>query len=207
MLSIFSRNLDETTKSVYKENVRLSESLNYHMKEGEMLKKIKERLEEENEKLKGDKELNEMMVQEKVVQTKNQKQQIRDVITTIDWLIYWLIDSFILWPTNQFIHVFHFLWHYSEKGFDYILLINGTDHVIHRFEKEMRSVTINVAQPNQYHDFKRKTSHTHNWAPASEFVSSSIPSWQILTAHAQPFAWTFAARIGDKYQIRLTRSN
>ena len=79
------------------------------------------------------------------------------------------------------------------------------------------------------------------WAPSSEFVSSSIPSWQILTAHAQPFreardlafclkvpldslliwassecsgetarmhrlAWTFAARIGYKYQIRLTRS-
>ena len=78
------------------------------------------------------------------------------------------------------------------------------------------------------------------WAESSEFVSSSIPSWQILTAHAQPFrgardlafclrvpldsllvwassggsgetarmrrlAWTFAARIGDKYQIRLTR--
>ena len=79
------------------------------------------------------------------------------------------------------------------------------------------------------------------WAPSSEFVSSSIPSWQILTAHAQPFrgardlafclkvllnsllvwassggsgetarmrrlAWTFAVRIGYKYQIRLTRS-
>ena len=79
-----------------------------------------------------------------------------------------------------------------------------------------------------------------NWAPSSEFVSSSIPSWQIPTAHAQPFrgardlalclkvpldsllvwassggsgetarmrrlAWTFAARIGDKYQVRLTR--
>ena len=80
------------------------------------------------------------------------------------------------------------------------------------------------------------------WAASSEFVSSSIPSWQILTAHAQPLrgardlafclkvpldlmllwassggsgetarmrrlAWTFAARIGDKYmyQIRLTR--
>ena len=78
------------------------------------------------------------------------------------------------------------------------------------------------------------------WAPSSEFVSSSIPSWQILTAHAQPFrgardlvfclkvpldsllvwassggsgetarmrrlAWTFAARIGDKYQTRLAR--
>ena len=73
-------------------------------------------------------------------------------------------------------------------------------------------------------------------------MSSSIPSWQILTAHAQPLrgardlafcltvpldsllvwassegfcetarmrrlAWTFAARTGDKYQIRLTRPN
>ena len=81
----------------------------------------------------------------------------------------------------------------------------------------------------------------NTWAPSSEFVSSSIPSWQILTAHAQPFrgardlafclkvpfdslllwassegsgetarmrrlAWTFAARIDYKYQIRLTRS-
>ena len=78
------------------------------------------------------------------------------------------------------------------------------------------------------------------WAASSEFVSSSIPSWQILTAHGRTFrgardlafclkvlldsllvwassgvsgetarmrrlAWTFAARIGDKYQIHLTR--
>ena len=88
---------------------------------------------------------------------------------------------------------------------------------------------------------KNNTCTSTKWAPSSEFVSSSIPSWQILTAHAQPFrgardlafclkvpldsllvwassegsgetarmhrlAWTFAARIGDKYQIRLTRS-
>ena len=97
--------------------------------------------------------------------------------------------------------------------------------------------------------FKVNVSSTSQWmfmvefpirAPSSEFVSSSIPSWQILTAHAQPFsgakdlafclkvpldsllvwassggsgetarmrrlAWTVAARIGDKYQIRLTR--
>ena len=80
---------------------------------------------------------------------------------------------------------------------------------------------------------------TDIWAPSSEFVSSSILSWHILTAHAQTFrgardlafclkvpldsllvwassegsgetawmhslAWTFAARIGDKYQICLT---
>ena len=77
--------------------------------------------------------------------------------------------------------------------------------------------------------------------PSSKYVSSSIPSWQILNAHAQSFrgardlafclkvpldsllvwassggsgetvrmrrlAWTFAARIDNKYQIRLTRS-
>ena len=80
------------------------------------------------------------------------------------------------------------------------------------------------------------------WALSNEFVSSSIPSWQIFTAHAQPFrgardmafclklpldsllvsassegsgetarmrrlAWTFAARIGYKYQICVTRSS
>ena len=80
--------------------------------------------------------------------------------------------------------------------------------------------------------------NVYRWAESSEFVSSSIPSWQ--TAHAQPFSgardlafclkvplfsllvwassggsgetaqmrrlsWTFAARIGDKYQIRLAR--
>ena len=79
-----------------------------------------------------------------------------------------------------------------------------------------------------------------NCGVSSEFVSSSIPSWQILTAHAQQFrgardlafclkvaldsllvwassggsgetaqmrrlAKTFAARIGDKYLIRLTQ--
>ena len=81
-----------------------------------------------------------------------------------------------------------------------------------------------------------------NCGASSKFVSSSIPSWQILIAHAQPFrgardlafclkvpldsllvwassrgssetAWmrrlalTFAARIGDKYEIRLTWPN
>ena len=29
--------------------------------------------------------------------------------------------------------------------------------------------------------------HAYTWAPSSEFVSSSILSWSILTVHAQPF--------------------
>ena len=99
--------------------------------------------------------------------------------------------------------------------------------------------------PNLTHTNRQDPQHMVaadiRWAPSSEFVSSSIPSLQILTAHAHPFrgardlafclkvpldsllvwassggsgetarmrrlAWTFAARIGDKYQIRLTRS-
>ena len=34
------------------------------------------------------------------------------------------------------------------------------------------------------------TVHVGIWAPSSEFVSLSIPSWQILTAHAQIFRGT-----------------
>lgn len=79
-------NLDETTKSVYKENVRLSEALNYHMKEGEVLKKKVSRLEEENESLKGDKELNDMMIQEKITQVKSQKEQIRELQEKVELL-------------------------------------------------------------------------------------------------------------------------
>ena len=44
-----------------------------------------------------------------------------------------------------------------------------------------------------------------NWAPSSDFVSSSIPSWQNLTAHAQPFRG--ARDLGFCLKIRLTRSN
>ena len=78
-LSLHSRNLDETTRSVYKENVRVTEALNYHIEEGTKLKKKKGKLEEENDTLQGEKELNTLMIQDKVVQTKHQKQLIQEV--------------------------------------------------------------------------------------------------------------------------------
>ena len=93
-----------------------------------------------------------------------------------------------------------------------------------------------VMKPNSYRMFNV----LFKCGTSSDFVSSSISSWQILTAHALPFrgardlafclkvpldsllvwassrgsgetarmrrlAWTFAARIGYKYQIRLTQ--
>ena len=119
-------------------------------------------------------------------------------------------------------------------------------HILKKFEIHEEKIICTVSQAFNifYHaSFKIKRrywSQTLIWAPSSEFVSSSIPSWQILTAHAQSFrgardlafclrvpldsllvwassggsgetarmrrlASTFAARIGDKYQIRLTR--
>ncbi|XP_070571083.1 basal body-orientation factor 1-like isoform X2 [Ptychodera flava] len=72
-------NLDETTRSVYKENVRLNEALSYHMKDAEQLRKAKEALEKENEDLKGGKDLNDHLVESKVIEVKKQKEQIRDL--------------------------------------------------------------------------------------------------------------------------------
>ena len=49
------------------------------MKEGELLKKERKRLCEESEQLLGEKEVNDMMVQEKVIQAKQQKELIKEV--------------------------------------------------------------------------------------------------------------------------------
>ena len=45
-------------------------------------------------------------------------------------------------------------------------------------------VTLNPTKQQQHNSLHVAID---NWAPSSEFVSLSIPSWQILTAHAQPF--------------------
>ncbi|XP_072030872.1 LOW QUALITY PROTEIN: basal body-orientation factor 1-like [Amphiura filiformis] len=71
--------LDETTRSVYKENVRVNEVLSYHMKESEELKNTKDKLAEHVKRLEGERELHEQLVQDKVVETKKQKQQIKDL--------------------------------------------------------------------------------------------------------------------------------
>ncbi|XP_013388908.1 basal body-orientation factor 1 [Lingula anatina] len=71
-------NLDETTRSIYKENVRLSEALGFHVKESDELRSRKKKLEEENEHLTGEKELHEALVQEKVIKSKQQKQALKE---------------------------------------------------------------------------------------------------------------------------------
>lgn len=73
------RNLDETTKSVYKENVHLSEAISFHTAQSQRLQKKVDALERENASLQSDKELNGWLVQEKVSEAKRHRRQIKDV--------------------------------------------------------------------------------------------------------------------------------
>ena len=77
--SFRDRNLDETTRSVYKENVRISEALVIHMQEADKLRAMKDRLEKDLEEMSGEKDLNEMLVKEKVQESKHQKRMIKEV--------------------------------------------------------------------------------------------------------------------------------
>ena len=140
------------------------------------------------------------------------------------------IESYIIWKTWQHKHwwrkkfkITKTLFFYKPMTDSSVLMTNCVLHTQQEFSCWL-SLYWNII-----------------WALSSEFVSSSIPSWQISTVHVQPFrgardlafclnvpldsllvwassegsgetarmrrlAWTFAARIGDKYQIRLTRS-
>lgn len=90
-------NLDETTRSVYKENVRVNAALEYHVAESKDLKKVKETLEVENQELETEKELNGMIVQEKVVESKHQKKlitELREKVETLEKSLSHIIREF-----------------------------------------------------------------------------------------------------------------
>uniref|UniRef100_A0A3Q3VLD9 Basal body-orientation factor 1 n=1 Tax=Mola mola TaxID=94237 RepID=A0A3Q3VLD9_MOLML len=68
--------LDDASRSVFKENVRLNEALKYHMKETENLQKLTASLGKENASLALDKNMLELMVKESAVQIEAQKQKL-----------------------------------------------------------------------------------------------------------------------------------
>lgn len=72
------QNLDETTRNIYRENVRLTESLSLHMKESEELKKTLADLENRAEGLSANQEMNESITREKVQQVKNQRKSLKE---------------------------------------------------------------------------------------------------------------------------------
>ncbi|KAJ3052855.1 hypothetical protein HK097_005516, partial [Rhizophlyctis rosea] len=69
--------LSETQKDVFRENIRLSDALRVHMQEGEDLAKVTARLEGENRRLEEEKELNGVIVREKIVGGRVAKGEIK----------------------------------------------------------------------------------------------------------------------------------
>jgi len=72
-------NLDETAKSVFRENVRVTEALASHIDEADELRDQVRRFEDENRKLRSNQELSEMLVQQKVEQSRRNKRTIKEV--------------------------------------------------------------------------------------------------------------------------------
>lgn len=75
-------NLKETTKEVYRENIRMTEALAYHVQEGSELKKENERLAEANAILMEEKELHDVIIREKILQHKGQIKEVAKLLIT-----------------------------------------------------------------------------------------------------------------------------
>jgi len=69
-------NLKQTTKEVYKENLRMADALRYHVMEGEDLHKMNTQLSITNKQLLEEKDLNSIIVKEKIMQSKKQNDQV-----------------------------------------------------------------------------------------------------------------------------------
>ncbi|KAK0136393.1 Basal body-orientation factor 1 [Merluccius polli] len=68
--------LDDASRSVFKENVRLNEALNYHMKEVEDVKKLAVSLAEENASMTMDKGTDALMIKKNAAQMKAYREEI-----------------------------------------------------------------------------------------------------------------------------------
>lgn len=80
------KNLDETTRDVYKENVRANEALSYHMTKGDDLDKLKTVLIEENHNLKEEKEIHSKLIEDRVKQAKDDRETIKTLREKVETL-------------------------------------------------------------------------------------------------------------------------
>ncbi|TPX30840.1 hypothetical protein SmJEL517_g05684 [Synchytrium microbalum] len=76
-------NLDETTRDVYRENVRLADALKRHVEDGEGLQKRNAELEARCKLLLDEREVNQMIVKEKILKSKSQGSEIKDLHTKV----------------------------------------------------------------------------------------------------------------------------
>ncbi|KAJ3017888.1 hypothetical protein HKX48_003303 [Thoreauomyces humboldtii] len=72
-------NLKETEKEVFRQNIRISEALQYHVQEGEEMAKTNAELVLVNRQLLDEKNLHDVIVKEKITQTKQQAREIKEL--------------------------------------------------------------------------------------------------------------------------------
>lgn len=70
-------NLKDTTKDVYKENIRMSDALLYHVEEGAELSRINRELMIKNKDLNERADLHSVIVKEKILQAKKQETEVQ----------------------------------------------------------------------------------------------------------------------------------
>ena len=74
-----ARKYDQTSKSLYEDNVKLLKILNYHLGEIHKLKRSKERVLELNEGLRIEKECADIAVKQKIIQNKKMTKYVSEV--------------------------------------------------------------------------------------------------------------------------------
>ncbi|XP_059817868.1 basal body-orientation factor 1-like [Hypanus sabinus] len=77
-------NLNEKAQSVFKENVRLHETIKIYKMEEEQRRKSYKALEDKNTQLASEKEINEQLVKEKVSDSKQQREKINELQTKVE---------------------------------------------------------------------------------------------------------------------------
>ncbi|KAI9224247.1 hypothetical protein BC828DRAFT_373928 [Blastocladiella britannica] len=89
--------LDDTTKDMFRENVRLVEALKSHMGATEELQRQNGKLSSANIALMQEKEMNDLIVRDKIIASKNQNQLIRDLeakIVTLEQTLSHVVREF-----------------------------------------------------------------------------------------------------------------
>jgi hypothetical protein len=76
----------ETTREIYRENVRMTSALKFHIDETELLAKQNQRLAEENAQFKVDKEFNESVIKDKIKDNKGLSEEINGLHLKIETL-------------------------------------------------------------------------------------------------------------------------
>ena len=95
---------------MYKENVRINRALGYHIDESETLRKLKVKLEQEIQELKEERQLDGLVIQRKVTESRHNKQLVKEVSLMscskhiLNWYLSYLQFNYYYYCSNIWQH-------------------------------------------------------------------------------------------------------